>query len=50
MSSVMPAGAPNEVRGCALVLVLSLSKDGPHTPMPWFDKLTTGWRTLVGST
>jgi len=23
-------------------LVLSLSKDGLHVPMPWFDKLTTG--------
>jgi hypothetical protein len=25
-----------------LNLVLSVSKDGLRTPMPWFDKLTTG--------
>ena len=30
------------------VLVLSVSKDALHTPMPWFDKLTTG-AALVGA-
>jgi hypothetical protein len=29
-------------RSRTLNLALSVSKDGLHAPMPWFDKLTTG--------
>ena len=33
-----------------LAIVLSLSKDGLHTPTPWFDKLTTGLVQTVPTT
>jgi hypothetical protein len=33
---------PEWITSHALVLVLSLSKDGLRLQMPWFDKLTTG--------